>query len=58
MFDIDDIYDVPHGRFIIDYETLEVSEYGDKLNQTKKCYPAGKALITSKRLLLLSCQPT
>ena len=45
-------------RFIIDYETLEVSEYGDKLSQTKQCFPAGKALITSKRLLLLSCQPT
>ena len=43
--------------FMIDYGSLKMWEYGRK-DKTEKMLPAGKALITSQRLLLLSCQPT
>eukprot|EP01044_Picomonas_judraskeda_P000256 COSAG03_NODE_10_length_23829_cov_21.731395_17_plen_323_part_00 len=43
--------------FIIGYESLKMWEYGKK-EETEKELPAGKALITTQRLLFLSCQPT
>jgi hypothetical protein len=43
--------------FMIDYASVEIWEYG-KRDKTLAKYPAGKALLTSHRLLLLSCQPT
>jgi hypothetical protein len=42
--------------FIIGYESLKMWEYG-KRKETEKELPAGKALITTQRLLFLSCQP-
>jgi hypothetical protein len=43
--------------FMIDYTSIDTWEYGRE-GDTKKTLPAGKALVTSQRLLLLSCQPT
>jgi hypothetical protein len=43
--------------FMLDYSSVESWEYG-KRDTTLTHYPAGKALLTSQRLLLLSCQPT
>ena len=43
--------------FMMDYTSLDTWEYGRE-RDTKKTFPAGKALVTSQRLLMLSCQPT
>ena len=42
---------------MLGYDSIKIWEYGQK-DATEKVIPAGKALITTQRLLLLSCQPT